>query len=67
MTEDEYQIEIARQRHFARAWLAVQLDEMCREYGWNPVQVWRVPRIHEQRAQEYGAFRPGFITGINAV
>jgi len=36
---------IRYERSLGKAQVGVLLDQMCRDYGWDPVTVWRLPRM----------------------
>jgi hypothetical protein len=47
-----YQQRVAHERSLGLAYVGVQLDELARSCGMDPVQAWRLPRAHDQRVAD---------------
>ena len=44
-----YDVEIAHEWSLAQAHLGVQLDELARSVGLDPMEAWRLPRARDER------------------
>lgn len=47
-----YDIAVAHEWSLARAHLGVQLDDLARSAGLDPVEAWRLPRLREEKRLE---------------
>jgi len=49
LARTRYRLRVAHEWSLGQAYVGVQLDEMCRDLGLDPVVAWRMPRAVEQR------------------
>lgn len=49
LSRQRYRYRVRREQIAARAHVDGLLDDLCRRWGMDPVEVWRVPRAREQR------------------
>lgn len=50
-----HQLRISHERTLGRTYINQQLDQLCRDFGLDPLQVWRIPRAREQRDRDADA------------
>lgn len=43
-----FRIRVAHERSLGQAYVGTVLDDLCRDFGLDPVQVWRLPRAREE-------------------
>lgn len=45
----QHERRLRHERSLGQAYVGVLLDDWCRSEGWDPVQVWRIPREQDLR------------------